>query len=81
MSAVPPNHGVDRDWPVLHRGTGAHDEQFSEASNTVEAGMLVGTMIAIERALTSRCQLSSRERIVGVSFRSARPSRISRDLA
>jgi hypothetical protein len=57
MSAVPPDHSVDRDRPVHHRGTGAHDEHFSEAehlNNTVDAGMLVGTMIAIGRDLCGR---------------------------
>jgi hypothetical protein len=79
MSAVPPNHGVDRDRPVHHRGTGAHDEQFSEAehlNNTVEAGMLVGTRIAIGRALTSPAVSTlptffSRARCRGYGFRSA----------
>jgi hypothetical protein len=42
MSAVPPNHGVDRDWPVHHRGTGAHDEQFSEAEQHGRGGYVGG---------------------------------------
>jgi hypothetical protein len=42
MSAVPPNHGVDRDRPVHHRGTGAHDEQFSEAEQHGRGGYVGG---------------------------------------
>jgi hypothetical protein len=73
MSAAPPNHGVDRDRPVHHRGTGAHDEQFSEAEQHGR-GKYVGGHHDRNWASSYQpgSQLSSRERVVGVMASGAR---------
>jgi hypothetical protein len=76
MSAVPPNHALTAIGLSIIAARALTTSNFRRLSNTVEAGMLVGTMIAIGRALTSPAVSTlptffSRARFRGYGFRSA----------
>jgi hypothetical protein len=57
---VPPNHDVDRDRRVHHRGTSAGDEaDLQRASAMVEASNPAAAPIAIDPAFNTSCAVST----------------------